>query len=318
MKIALLGSAPSSLMLAPFGDPDWKIWACSPGTYYQLPRCDAFFELHRWEPGVIGKPGTQKPWFSPEYVAWMGQQKVVWMAQPVPEIPGSVALPFTFMNQRWGSFFWTSSLAYMLAMALDDIIAARRARAAQGMPQEGQDKFALEDAIGMWGVDMAANEEYGYQRAGCQHFLAEANRLGINVVIPPESDILRPMPPYGLFESTHFMIKATVRQRELQDRERGLVHSIAQLTQELHFVKGALDNHNYHMQTWGTDREGMAAAPEIALLQSAPIAQETPRQPQSVPAGSTIASVAGPSDTVVMIRPPQPAAGAPEGEAAAG
>lgn len=298
MKIACLGSAPSSVQLAPLGDPSWLIWACSPGTYYLLPRCDAFFELHRWEPGVIGKPATQKQWFSPEYVAWMGLQKLVWMAQPQPEIPGSRALPFEAMSRRWGTFFWTSSLAYMIAMALDLIIDARQQRAAMGMPQPEQDRLALEDAVGLWGVDMAATEEYGYQRAGCQHFLAEANRLGIKVVVPPESDILRPMPPYGLFESTHFMIKNTARLNELQSREAQTQAQIENLTHSLHFMKGAIDNQKYHMQTWGDDREGLAAHPEVARLQSASIASESP--------AAEVAKAGGATATVVSIRPAAP------------
>ena len=283
MKIACLGSAPSSVLLAPFGNPDWQIWACSPGTYYQMPRCDAFFELHRWEPGVVGKPHTQKQWFSPEYVAWMGQQKLVWMYEPVPEIPNSKALPFAQMNKRWGSYFWTSSLAYMLAMAMDLIIEERAKRKASGMPQEIQDKLSLEDAVGLWGVDMAATEEYGYQRAGCQHFLCEANRLGIGIAVPPESDIIRPMPPYGLFESTPFMIKSTVRLNELRLREQQTQAQVDQLTHSLHFIKGAIDNHLYHMQTWGDSRQGLAAHPEIAVLQSAQIAQVTPPAPTAAP-----------------------------------
>jgi hypothetical protein len=65
MKIAVLGSAPSSVLKAPFGDASWEIWACSPGAYPHLSRITQFWEVHRWEPGLIGKPTTQKPWFSP-------------------------------------------------------------------------------------------------------------------------------------------------------------------------------------------------------------------------------------------------------------
>ena len=32
-KIAILGTAPSSMALAPFKDPAWSIWACSPGAF---------------------------------------------------------------------------------------------------------------------------------------------------------------------------------------------------------------------------------------------------------------------------------------------
>ena len=305
MKIALLGSAPSSLNLAPFGNPEWQIWGCSPGVYYVTPRVDAWFELHRPEFGQIGKPNTQKQWFSPEYVAWMGQQKLVWMYEPVPEIPGSKALPYAAMTKRWGSYFWNSSLSYMIAMAMDHIIEERAARKASGISEADQAKLALEDAVGLWGVDMAATEEWVGQRSGCQHFLCEANRLGIKVVVPPESDLLRPDPPYGLFESTHFMIKSTVRLNELRTREQQTQAQIDMLTTSLHFVKGAIDNHLYHMKTWGDDRQGIAAHPEVALLQASQIASAD----EHVPHQSTTSSVAGlpaqDGQTVVAIRQPE-------------
>lgn len=255
MKIALLGSAPSSVRLAPFSDPSWEIWACSPGTYSILPRCNAFFELHRWEPGVIGKPDTQKPWFSPEYVAWMGRQSLVWMFEPVVEIPNSRALPFEQLQRKWGSYFWTSSLSYMIAMALDKIMDARKSRAPG---------VAEEDVVGLWGVDMSATEEYGYQRAGCHHFLCLANLLGIGVYVPPESDLLRPMPPYGLFESTHFHIKSLARKNELESRLAGATAAHANTGNEVHFLKGCIDDIKYQLDTWGDDRQGIAPSPELA------------------------------------------------------
>lgn len=276
MKIALLGSAPSSVRLAPFGNPEWQIWACSPGTYALLPRCNAFFELHRWEPGVVGKPDTQKPWFSPEYVAWMGKQSLVWMLEPVPEIPGSKELPYAAMSGRWGTYFWTSSLAYMLAMAMDEILAEREKRKAAGMSQAEQDEAAKGDVVGLWGVDMSATEEYGYQRAGCQHFLCEANRLGIGVYVPPESDLLRPMPPYGLMESSHWHIKGLARLRELEARKAHHEAVIGASTREMHFLAGAIDDCKYHLDTWGDDRQGVAPSPELSHFMRLPIAQIEP------------------------------------------
>src|SRR5882672_892663 len=46
LKVALIGTAPSSRMLSPFNDPSWKIWACSPGNMGIMPRVDAWFEIH--------------------------------------------------------------------------------------------------------------------------------------------------------------------------------------------------------------------------------------------------------------------------------
>ena len=88
MKVALVGSAPASVRLAPF-DSDWKIWGCSPGVYGVAPRVDEWFEMHLWEPG--------QPWFSPEYCQWLaalpGRGVKLWTGSEVGALPGSEVYP---------------------------------------------------------------------------------------------------------------------------------------------------------------------------------------------------------------------------------
>src|SRR5262245_29911805 len=68
LKIAIVGTAPSSRGLAPFNDPSWQIWVCSPGNMNAVPRVDAWFEIHSnllWpECRSYGEP----------YVNWLRQQ----------------------------------------------------------------------------------------------------------------------------------------------------------------------------------------------------------------------------------------------------
>jgi len=263
VKIALVGSAPSSVTLAPYGDPTWAIFGCSPGVFAHARRVTAWIELHRWEPGVIGCPETQKPWFSPEYVAWMAKQPLVWMHEPVAEIPNSKRLPIENLLARYGTNWFTSSVAYMLAMSIDEILAAREQR------DKGLSPALLEgvnDAIGLYGIDMAATEEWGYQRAGCQHFILLADSLGIDVIVPAESDLLRPMPLYGLMESTHWHIKLTARKRELEGRLANCRAALANCQREETFLLGALDDMNYHMQTWAEDRTMTGTCKEVLAL----------------------------------------------------
>src|SRR5689334_9913501 len=80
-KIAILGSAPSSVQLAPFADPSYEIWGCSPGAWPHAKRASAWFELHRREPN--------KPWFSTEYIIFMSRLPLVWVSEPWPELPNS-------------------------------------------------------------------------------------------------------------------------------------------------------------------------------------------------------------------------------------
>lgn len=257
MKIAVLGSAPSSLPLAPFKDSsyqeymggkpqiqpptphineEWKIWACSPGAYGRVERCDAYFELHRWEPG--------KPWFSPEYCQFLREFKgPVYTGGLVPELPTGEVYPIKEIEAEFTSYFLTSSLALMCALAIYKLEQLDKQMAAAGLPKE-------QHTIGMWGVDMAANEEYAFQRPGCQYFLLEAMRRGIAVYVPPESDLLRPMPVYGLCEWDHNWIKATERMRELQMHENNAMQSANNVQQTISFFKGARENQKYNMDTW--------------------------------------------------------------------
>lgn len=236
MKIALVGSAPSSVRLAPYADPSWTVWACSPGAYATIGQSrafrpgDAFFELHRWEPPVIGDPTHQVTWFSPEYCQWLREYPgMVYTGEHIPEIKNSVRLPREELLSKYGPFFFTSSLAWMLAMAIET----------PGIKE-----------IGLWGVDMSATEEYAQQRPGCQFFVQIALQRGIRITVPPESDLLQPMPLYGVGEWDPMAVKSLVRLNELESRLAGANQRMQQAQQEIIFLQGALDNHKYWRATW--------------------------------------------------------------------
>ena len=265
MQIALVGSAPSSVNLAPFKDdsyatfaggkqPDyppapfideaWKIWACSPGAWGVIPRCDVFFEVHRWEPG--------QPWFSPQYCQFLREfTGRVYVGGPIPEIQNAVVYPIERVEEAFSSYFLHSSLSLMMALAILEIEDHRKTRQA---PED--------DTIGLWGVDMAAHEEWGDQKDGCTFFVLEALRRGIQVFVPPESCLLRPKPIYGLSEWDHSYIKATARAREMTGRKQTHDQTIQEHTRQSAFLAGALDNHNYWINTW-TSPYGLPAGVKL-------------------------------------------------------
>ncbi len=231
MKIALIGSAPSSVRIAPYGAPDWRIWACSPGAYGVAQNVEAWFELHRWEPG--------QPWFSEGYVDFLKNfPGKVWMSEKVNAVKNCHVIPVNALVDTYGPYFFTSSLSWMFAMAIEEILQWRKETGQTG------------GSIGLWGVDMAATEEYGYQRAGCQFFAMLAKSHGIEVGVPPESDLLRPAPLYGVCETSHAWIKTMARRRELEQRLFECQHILEQKQMEVHFVKGALDDLNYMQENW--------------------------------------------------------------------
>lgn len=232
MKLALVGSAPSSVGLAPYDEPSWTIWGCSPGAHSSLRRVDAFFELHRFDPG--------DPAWYPEYLTWMRALECpLYMIEPSDAFPNAVAYPKDAILGRFGRNFFTSSLAWMLALAITEV---------ENTP---------EPEIGLWGVDMAASEEYGHQKPGCLYFIEKARELGIKVTIPPQSDLGNPLPLYGLGEAHPMRIKLMARRAELEmkmndaaNRADQANRAFEQAMREKLYFAGAAEDCQYMLNTW--------------------------------------------------------------------
>lgn len=224
-KIALLGSAVSSVGLAPFSDSSWEIWACSPANQ-KIPRASVWFELHNVEVKI--REGLS------EYLDWLKKQPFkVFMQASLPDFPNSITYPLKEMIEKWGPFWWTSQLSFMLALAIEQ----------------------KPEAIGIYGVDMAANSEYNQQRLACQFFIREALNQGIKLVVPPESDILEPAPLYGYCESSRQWRKYYARMAELQHRVAKLREECAAKESEMKHLIGAIDDLEYQTAHWANRRD---------------------------------------------------------------
>jgi hypothetical protein len=275
-KIALIGSAPSSVKKAPYEDPSWTFFGCSPGAIVHMRKIDAFFELHRWREGV---PATE-----PQYVARLAKLAVpVYMVHPVPEIPGSVKLPKeeilryvyakvadrdgTVRDATFNPNDFGSSISWMMAFAI------------MQRPEE----------IGLWGVDMAANEEWEYQRSGLQSLIHIAKSIGIRVTLPLESDLIRPNPLYGYQEHDHLYIKLETKLEEIRARKAEVAARVQSGQQELVFLNGAEDILRYTIKTWVSDPQAVAVA--LAQPEPKPVIKTpeeaaeigTPIQPEPAP-----------------------------------
>lgn len=226
MRIALLGTAPSSRLLAPFKDPSWEIWACSPDNM-DLPRIDVFFEIHALETTL------REPQYA-AFVAWCKRHPKIYMQEQFPDFPGSIKYPFQDMRAKFGNYFWTSSLAYMQALAIDTI----------------QKRNDPENHIGLWGVDMSASDEYQHQRPGCHFFIQEALRAGIKIAVPPESDLLFPPPPYGYREADPMWWKMNTRWKELHAKYQQMLREQSELQRQIQTFEGAMDDAQYVCNTF--------------------------------------------------------------------
>lgn len=230
-KYALIGSAPSSVTRAPYDDPSWTIVGCSPGAYPHCRRADVYFEIHSrtLDPSV----------FSAEYIKFLSNVETVYLLHPWQELPNGKVFPFDDYLRKYGPYWFSSSLSWMFAYAIE-----------QGATE-----------IGLWGVDMASQEEYIAQRHACQWWIQKAQSLGINVVLPIESDLNRPFPLYGLCEADPMYVKIMHRKSELvaryneaaQNRDKAERERIA-ADREMAFYEGAVDDINYQIKVWTADR----------------------------------------------------------------
>ena len=222
LKVALIGTAPSSRMLAPFNDPSWQIWACSPGNQNTLPRVDVWFELH----GNLHWPENAS--YGLPYIEWLKTLKIPVYMQNQDYVPNAVVFPMDDMVKEFGRDFFTSSFAWMMALAIS--------------------KGAKE--IALFGIDMASRDEYILQRPGFYYFKYRAEQLGIKVWAPNESDIMQPPGLYGFSDVTPFGRKILAREKELKDRVNAAKQQIAQLQHTVTYLEGATEDIDYVRSIW--------------------------------------------------------------------
>lgn len=230
-KIALVGSAPSSIDEMPYGDKSWKLWGCSPALMVYCREkglkgvtFDEWFEIHPW----VGNPD-----FGPNYREFLkNHEGPVWMIQHEPTVPNSRPYPRAEMNAKFSQYFWTSSLAWMFAKAISE------------QPEE----------IGIWGIDMSHTTEWGEQRQGCQYFVSIAKAMGIKVTVPSTSDLLCPPPQYGFAFASHFHAKMHARLKEFDGRLANLTKDRDNKNQEIVYLSGARENLLYQLKTWPADQ----------------------------------------------------------------
>lgn len=212
-------------MLAPFKDPNWEIWSCSPANM-DLPS-DYFFEIHALDTTMREPQYTQNG-----YVEFCRKHPKIYMQEARPEYPGAIVYPKDEMFREFGPYFFTSSLAYMLALAISK----------------------KPEAIGLFGVDMSAGDEYGYQRAGCHYFIQEAKKRDIDLVVPFESDILEPPPPYGYREADRMWWKMNTRWKELHGKASAINAQIADLKNQSAILSGAMEDVQYVCNTYTKEK----------------------------------------------------------------
>jgi hypothetical protein len=227
-KVAIIGTAPSSRDLAPYTDPTWEMWVCSPGNMRAVPRVTRWYEIHSnllWpEHKHYGEP----------YIAWLNEQAFPIYMQDNSLVPRAIPYPKDEIVKEFGPYFFTSSFAWMIAHAI----------------QEGVQEIAL------FGVDMASKDEYILQRSGGHYFIQEARKRGIKVTLPFESDLEQPPGLYGYTDSTPLGRKIAARRQELAGRLAEMKRQRDSLNHSITYLEGAAEDIEYFETIWSSAQDG--------------------------------------------------------------
>ncbi len=196
-KIALVGTTDSG-KLAPIDDPSFEIWGTG-GRRGWMTRATRWYEVHR----LAGNSETWVEEWRKQALSWNGECDI-YMHYPEPGFGNVQAYPIDHIMQRFGTHFFTSSLAWMMAHAIDEM-----------RPHEGE---AVPGEIAIYGVDMEGAHEYRQQRAGLYHFMELARELGIRITRLASSGISYEPIPYPMWQDDPLLNK--LDKRQVQARER--------------------------------------------------------------------------------------------------
>ena len=164
--VSIVGLSPSSRDLA-FAEPPGEMWSVNTGHFCfdreQLTRFTRWFQLHPRRDFEAANADR------PQHLEWLRHTTIpVYMEQVWEDIPTSVRYPREEIALIGGDYF-TSSVAYMLALAI-------------------YERFG---EIRLFGVDMPSETEYFNERPCVEYWLGVAVANGIKVVTPEHCPLMR-------------------------------------------------------------------------------------------------------------------------------
>ena len=243
-KVALVGFATNTLHLVPWQDPTFEIWGMNQGHMNFQRRADRWFEMH--------SPEFTADVRDPEYIPFLKTCPVpIYMIDAYDEYPTSVRFPIEDAIKFAGRDYFTSSVAFMLAIA-------------------GLEKF---QEIHLYGINLAIGEEYTYEKPCAEWWLGKLEAMGAKIYIPHASSLLKQYRRYGYFvdRAPGGMTKALLAARVNEYRSRA-----EQAQAQLNMTLGAMREAEALMQI----AEGLDHGADIVLVP--PSAPPTPA-PQAAP-----------------------------------
>lgn len=169
-KVALVGFASNTLHLVPWEDPSFEIWGLNQGHLNFPRRADRWFEMH--------SPEFTADLRDPGYIPWLESLTIpVYMLDVQAQFPTSCRYPIESAIVYAGRDYFTSSIAYMLALA-----------AIEGFEE-----------IHLYGINLAIGDEYFYEKPCAEWWIGYLEGKGMTVVVPHASSLLKQYLRYGYF-----------------------------------------------------------------------------------------------------------------------
>lgn len=209
-KVAIVGFAPS-WNLAPFDDPTFDVWGINE-LYIQAvnKRFTHWFEIHNPE-----SPSKK----SAKHQEWLKNCKIpIFMQQHYEQFPASIPYPREVIKSMVNKDFilndvgspytdFSNQITWMILAAI----------------------YMDYKEIHVYGVDMAQQSEYAWQRSSCQFAIGFAVGRGIKILVPKTSELCKYPRDYGFDTDNVNRFMAKDRVKILQQTAmsyQGQVHDI--------------------------------------------------------------------------------------------
>lgn len=245
-SVAIIGMSKRSTYLAPRDFKEWCWFSLNNAhKHLQMPPDNFLWsEMHTPEWVRSRKSFQESDW---KFLAEEAPKRniTVFSLKHVPEWPTSVEYPRARIRATYPRVPWDSSMANQLALAIE-------------MVRDG----IFKPRIGIWGVDML--DDYSKQGPGFGYLVAQAEFLGIEIVLPKGSAMFKQPFEYG-YDDPILLARQTqleTREQELQaytqnlhQNKQALESQLAALNTQISQAQGAIGENAYQRKNW-TINEG--------------------------------------------------------------
>ncbi len=248
-NIAIVGFAEGHAHEAPYDDASFELWGINRLHTVEAAkdkRFDRWFNLHDLE--MFHGQDTEhleflKNFGGPVYLRPQDIGKF--------DIPNAVPFPWEQLVSQFGRYF-NNTISWLIAYAI----------------------VHNPSKLGVYGVDMAQdallNAEYSQQRPSCEYFLGLARGVGIEIMLPTGSDLLKATHLYGFEDADTFTQKGISRLNEVGSRKEAakaemanIDGQIAQLNAKkqdifaaINQLDGAMQDVQYWLRNWVPQHPG--------------------------------------------------------------